>query len=216
MRSNLCVAVLAVACPLGTDAAVRTAFGETPPPNPMLEEVRTVIGAPRTERERVRTGRVKLSGKKVVKSFGDPKYSWEGPIEGLYTFNRSANLFRYDGVMSAKVKVNLPGDVSLPTPEDSAAIPVRPNRYGHCRSREYVCSWGQIDPRAVKSVALLPLDREEEDRESGDAATFHVMAFGMLDDFGFQRSVELPEGHEKLRLWDTGRLQKGAGRSGSS
>lgn len=200
---------LAVACLFALGMPVRSAFGETPSPDPKMEEIRTLIRTLQKEREKVRTGRVKLTGRKTVEIFENSKASWEGPMEGLYTFNREANLFRYDGVSPGKFKANLPGDVSLPSPGDGAKTPVTAYRYGHCRSKNYFCSWFQVDPRSVSDIALLPLDRERENRGSGEGATFHVLAFGVLDDLGFKSSVDLAEGHERLLAYKEGRLEKG-------
>jgi hypothetical protein len=168
------------------------------------EQARYVIREALSAREAVRTGHVQITGHIRYRVF-EGEGSFEGPIRGLYVFDRVANLYRYDGERPSNARVNLPGDYSIRPPD--ASTPVYQEKYGFLRAAEYFANWGQHAPQVVSDISLRPLSEESANDQLGGGYTLRdVMAFGMYEHHHLGEGTGTAEMYELMLGLDSASL----------
>lgn len=173
-HSVLCGLILMQAVELSKEAQQSSA--------PALEDepARYLLRKALSAREAVRTGHVQITGyyrNEVPVEVGETGF--EGPVKGLYVFDREANVYRYDGQWPCKTRISGPGEYSIALPD--ASTPTYTARFGYCRGRDYFADWSVVGP-ALSNINLRPLSDEKANRSGGCGCwPLDVMALGMFE-----------------------------------
>jgi hypothetical protein len=168
------------------------------------DQARFVIRAALSARESVHTGRVQIAGHYRYNVF-QGRASYEGPIRGMYVFDRVRNVYRFDGERPSKARVNKPGDFTSQPPDGST--PVFQERFGFLRAADYFADWGQVAPNVVRDIHLRPSSEESANDKLGGGYTLRdVMAFGMYEHHHLREGTGTAEMYELMLGLDSASL----------
>lgn len=170
--------LIVIAAIVAAVAAGVVAADETGVPTQTGDAARSLLREALSAREQVRSGHVRIKGYYRYE-VAEGEAGYEGPVSGLYLFDREANVYRYDGEWPCRTRINRPGDFTI-RPAD-ATTPIYTAKYGFCRGREYFAEWGVVGP-AISDVLLHRLSEEKANRSWGCGRwPLDVMALGMFE-----------------------------------